>query len=63
MLEINLLDAKEKKKNNMAFNTNSNSAAKNAEKEENVYGLGWNDEISNDGGLSYFQKASIPLRY
>ena len=35
----------------MAFNTNSNSAAKNAEKEENIsVGLGWNDEISNDGG-------------
>ena len=35
----------------MAFNTNSNAAAKNAEKEENIsIGLGWNDEISNDGG-------------
>lgn len=35
----------------MGFNTNSNAAANNAVKDETgVYGLGWNDEISDDGG-------------
>lgn len=49
----------------MGFNTNSNVAANNAAKDEDevvAYGLGWNDEISDDGGYALFEEGDYTFK-